>query len=49
MKKSVLLPYNRYQRLLSGMIEKEASMSTTEEEHPTQQRADDAAHVTKNG
>ena len=30
MKKSVLLPYDRYQRLLSGMLENEASMSTSE-------------------
>ena len=36
MKKSVLLPYDRYQRLLSGMLENEASMSTSEQEHSPQ-------------
>ena len=48
MKKSVLLPYDRYQRLLSGMLENEASMSTSEQEHSSQHGSEDAAHVTEN-
>ena len=48
MKKSVLLPYDRYQRLLSGMLENEASMSTSEQEHSPQHGAEDSAHVTEN-
>ena len=47
MKKSVLLPYDRYQRLLSGMLENEASMSTSEQEHSPQHGSEDAAHVTE--
>ena len=48
MKKSVLLPYDRYQRLLSGMLENEASMSTSEVEHSPQHGSEEAAHVTEN-
>ena len=47
MKKSVLLPYDRYQRLLSGMLENEASMSTSDQKHSPQHGSEDATHVTE--
>ena len=43
----MLLPYDRYQRLLSGLLAKEVYLSTSEQE-PPKQRVDDMAQVTEN-
>ena len=43
----MLLPYDRYQRLLSGMLENEASMSTSDQKHSPQHGSEDATHVTE--
>ena len=48
MKKSVLLPYDRYQLLFSGTLEKEGTMSTSEQEHPPQHGTEDAAQIMEN-
>ena len=45
MKKSVLLPYDRYQRLLVGMQRDESSTSTSEQDHTSQHGLEDNAHV----
>ena len=42
MKKSVLLPYDRYQRLLSGTVTDETSMMTFKQEHASHQAAKDS-------
>lgn len=48
MKKSVLLPYDRYQRLLSGILRNETAMTTSEQEHTLQHGVEDTAGISEN-
>ena len=45
MKKSVLLPYDRYQRLLTGTVTDKTSMQTTDQDHASQHRVEDTTDV----
>ncbi|MEW8545072.1 MAG: hypothetical protein AB2693_16225 [Candidatus Thiodiazotropha sp.] len=47
MKKSVLLPYDRYQRLLTGTVTEETSMTTSEQKHASKQGVEDSTDVNK--
>ena len=46
MKKSVLLPYDRYQRLLTGTVRDETAVPTTNQEHASQDSEEDTERAT---